>query len=143
MEPNDDDENDPDDPMTKIVREILDQMLSEATSGKPTPIVLPPDIIEELKSYCQERSIPNEKLIPLAMKGTKNRWDEIVGLMAEYVKDPDDFKWPLNPLDCLVIAFLHEATRRFEEKFSALDKPDPADWWKENLAPGCQNDLPA
>jgi hypothetical protein len=81
-EAHDDDEDFPD-PTLERVRELLREMLSEATSGKPTPIILPAGIIEELHSYCQEHAIPKDKVIPLAMNDCKKRQDEFVSLLGE------------------------------------------------------------
>src|ERR1700751_3036720 len=119
--------NDDDDPIGQMVRLIWKQMHSEALGGKPTPIVLPAETIEELEAYCQKHSVPIEELIPLAIENSLHRWNEIVLLMAEKEDNPDDFEWPVDVLDCVVIAFLSEAYRRFRENFpDAVDEPDPA-----------------
>jgi hypothetical protein len=102
--------------------------------GAGTPMVFPPEVLERIYTYEKEHSIDRNHLIPLAMKSTQGRTEEVVELMNQLLKDPDSFEWPIDdPLLCVTLAFMRSSsnwiTKKINEEYGDGDD-DEDDWWK-------------
>jgi hypothetical protein len=138
------------DALEKIPPEDVDQLREEATRemhatalmGAGTPMVFPPEVLERIYAYEKEHSIDRNHLIPLAMKSTKERTEEVVELMNQLLKGPDSFEWPIDdPLLCVTLAFMRSSaswmTKKINEEYGEEetddgddDEDDQGDWWK-------------
>jgi hypothetical protein len=136
--------------MLKIPPEDVDQLREEATRemhaaalmGAGTPMVFPPEVLERIHAHEQEHSIDRNHLIPLAMKYTQGRTEEVVELMNRLLKDPEAFEWPIDdPLLCVALAFMRSSsswiTRKINEEYGEEgdgeeDDDNQADYWKES-----------
>jgi hypothetical protein len=133
--------------LRKVPREDIDLLREEATRemhaaalmGAGTPMVFPPEVLERIYDYEKEHSIDRNHLIPLAMKSTQGRTEEVVELMNQLLKDPDAFEWPIDdPLLCVTLAFMRSSsswmTKKINEEYGEEGKDDEdddkADWWK-------------
>lgn len=101
-------------------------------------MIFPPEVLERIYAYEKEHSIDRNHLIPLAMKSTRDRTEEVVELMNQLLKDPDSFEWPDDPLLCVALAFMRSSaswiTRKINEEYGVDgeddEDDDQADWWK-------------
>jgi hypothetical protein len=85
-------------------------------------------------AYEKEHSIDRNKLIPVAIKSTKGRTEEVVEIGDQYFEDPDLFQWPVeDPLLCVLIAFLRAhascLTKKINQEYGEAgeDEDEPAD----------------
>jgi hypothetical protein len=109
------------------------EMHAHALLGEGTPLWFPPEVLERILAYEKEHSLDRNKIIPLAMKTTKGRFEEVIKIMHRYMEDPDSFEWPIeDPPLCVAIAFMRSTTiwwaRKINEEYG--DDDEPADWWK-------------
>jgi len=121
----------------RIWQEALDEMHAEAMMGVGTPMYFPPEVLERICAYEKEHAIDQNYLIPVAIKSTKPRKEEVVELVNRYIKNPDSFEWPIeDPLMCVSIAFMRACatwlTKKIDQEYGGEDEEDDdqGDWWK-------------
>jgi hypothetical protein len=122
----------------RVREEATREMHAAALMGAGTPMIFPPEVLERICTYEKEHSIDRNHLIPLAMKSTRERTEEIVELMNQLLKDPESFEWPIDdPLLCVTLAFMRSSsswiTRKINEEYGEEDDDDEdgqesADW---------------
>jgi hypothetical protein len=128
----------PPEELARTLQETFMEMHAHALLGEGTPMYLPPEVLERVIAYEKEHSLERNKLIPLAMKATKERFEEVIETMQRYMADPDSFKWPVeDPLLCVAIAFMRSTVSWWAKKINEEsgndeneDDKDQADWWK-------------
>jgi hypothetical protein len=123
----------PPEELNRTLQETFMEMHAHALLSKGTPLWFPPEVLERLIVYEKEHSLERNKLIPLAMKVTKGRVEEVIETMQRYMADPGSFEWQIeDPLLCVAIAFMRSTTiwwaKKINEEYG--DDDEPADWWK-------------
>jgi hypothetical protein len=128
----------PPEDFARIRQEALNETHAEAMMGVGTPMWFPPEVLERILAYEKEHSIDHNKMIPVAIKSTRGRTEEVVEIGDQYFEDPDSFQWPVqDPLLCVLIAFLRAhaswLTKKINQEYGENDEDEgePADWWKE------------
>jgi hypothetical protein len=112
------------------------EMQAEARMGAGPPMHLPPEVLERIYACAKEWSIDLNKLLPLAIKSTEGREEEVVEIMGRSLKDPPSFEWPIDdPLLCISIAYMRMCASWIAKKINQEyadneDNEEPADWWK-------------
>jgi hypothetical protein len=123
--------------LERSIQETFKEMHTEAMSGVPTPLWLPPKVQERVLAYEKEHLIDRNGLIPAAMAAQKGRFKKVIKAVHRLREDPDSFKWPMkDPLLCVAIAFMQSCLSWWIKKVSQEygaddeDQEEPADWWK-------------
>jgi hypothetical protein len=122
--------------LQRWMQETLQERHIEAIIGVPTPMWFPAEVLERIKAYETVHSLVRERLIPLAMEATKDRFEEVIDMMHRFREDPYSFQWPIqDPVLCVAISFMREVVhcwaRKVNEEYGDEDEDDePADWWK-------------
>ena len=103
--------------LRRSMQETLQEMHIEAIIGVPTPMWFPAGVLEHIKAYETVHSLDRERLIPLAMEATKDRFEEVIDMMHRFREDPYSFQWPIqDPLLCVAISFMREVVHRWARK---------------------------
>jgi hypothetical protein len=75
--------------LERSIQETFKEMHTEAMSGVPTPLWLPPKVQERVLAYEKEHSIDRNGLIPAAMKAQKRRCGKVIKAVHRLREDPD------------------------------------------------------
>jgi hypothetical protein len=126
--------------LERSIQETFKEMHTEAVSGVPTPLWLPPEVQDRVLAYEKEHSLDRNGLIPAAMTAQNGRFRKVIKAVHRLREDPDSFKWPVrDPLLCVAIAFMRSCLNWWIKKVcqeygadDELDDDDQADWWKDD-----------